>query len=773
MTEEINHAYDGGLYAELIQNRAFKDSDKDPVHWQPVMDAGAAGTLNLDSDAPQGTALTKSLRLDIDKAAPGQVFGVANDGFWGIPVWQHAVYQASFYAKASLGFRGPVIVRIETNDDKVLVEAKLPSIDSVWRKYNVSMLVGKVPPSTANRFVVAAQSPGTIWLTQISLFPPTFHNRLNGNRPDLMDLLAGLRPSFLRLPGGNYLEGNSVDERFNWKQTLGNIESRPGHQGPWGYRSSDGMGLLEFLEWTQDLNMEPLLAVYAGYSLGSEYVSQGGKRVSPGPDLVPFVDDALDEIEYVTGSVKTNWGARRAQDGHAAPFPLHFVEIGNEDQFDDSHSYDARFAQFYDAIKARYPALQIIATTNVTSRKPDLVDDHYYRSAAAMAGDAHHYDRYSRIGPKIFVGEWASVEGNPTPTMQAALGDAAWLTGLERNSDLVLMESYAPLFVNVNPGASQWGTNLIGYDALRSFGSPSYWVQRLFAENTGVNTVPTQLVEPPQPPPPAFQGAVGVGTYGTQAEFKDLRVTSSGPTLPLPDLSPGLPGWHAIGGGQWAATGGVLSQTGDANGTEITAGDASWTDYTLHVRARKTGGREGFLIVFHAADPQNFWCWNIGGWGNTRTVIQHIQGFDWAEIGRAKPSTVETNRWYDVDVEVKGGHVRCLLDGKVVLDTRETSQVVDPLYAVASKDSKSGDIILKVVNFATSPEPMKIDVVGAGPLAKVAHGWVLTGPRDAVNTVANPLNVSPKPISVSGIGKTFTDVFPPNSVTVLRLRPRS
>ncbi|MFY9856092.1 MAG: alpha-L-arabinofuranosidase C-terminal domain-containing protein, partial [Terracidiphilus sp.] len=199
--------------------------------------------------------------------------------------------------------------------------------------------------------------------------------------------------------------------------------------------------------------------------------------------------DALDEIEYATGSTSTKWGAERAKNGHAAPFPLHYVEIGNEDWFDRSGSYDGRYAQYYKAIKQRYPDLQLIATAPIKSMKPDVLDEHFYMSAQESFANVNHYDKVDRQGPKIFVGEWATREGEPTPNLQAALGDAAWMTGLERNSDIIIMASYAPLFVNVNPGGMQWATDLIGYDALSSYGSPSYWAQVLFANHLGTETV--------------------------------------------------------------------------------------------------------------------------------------------------------------------------------------------------------------------------------------------------------------------------------------------
>jgi alpha-L-arabinofuranosidase len=205
------------------------------------------------------------------------------------------------------------------------------------------------------------------------------------------------------------------------------------------------------------------------------------------------VQDALDEIQYLIGSASTNWGAKRAVDGHPAPFPLTYVEIGNEDFFDRSGSYDGRFAQFYDAIKAAYPDLQVIATAAVQSRRPDILDEHFYETPRAFEKDVHHYDSYSRAGPKIFVGEYAAQEGRPSPDLNAALGDAAWLIGLERNADLVILESYAPMFTNINPGASQWPTNLIGYDALKSYGSPSYYAKQMFNQHRGDVVLPTTL----------------------------------------------------------------------------------------------------------------------------------------------------------------------------------------------------------------------------------------------------------------------------------------
>lgn len=516
MTEEINYSYEGGIYAELIANRTFNPAPNEMKFWSTT----GGATMSLDTGTPLNDTLTSSMKLDASNAGNGSPAGIANSGYWGIPVRPHTTYHASFYARATNGFAGPLTVSLESADEKtIFARAEVNGISGDWQKFNATLTTKGLKPSKDNVFKITTHTPGIIWLQQVSLFPPTYKDRPNGNRPDLMNLLAAMHPAFLRLPGGNYLEGNTIDERFEWKKTIGPIEQRPGHKSPWGYWSTDGLGLLEYMEWCEDLNIQPVLAIYAGYSLNHQ-------RINPGDDLQPYVADAMNEIEYVTGDSSTRWGAQRAKDGHPAPFPLNYIEVGNEDWFDRSGSYDKRFARFYDAIKAKYPQLQIIATAKVKSRVPDLIDEHYYRSEEEMEAHALDYDKYSRTSPtKIFCGEWATRVGSPTPNMAGALGDAAWMTGMERNSDIVLISSYAPLFVNVSDidekgGSMQWRSDLIGYDALHSYGSPSYYAQVMFSTHHGdtilatdSQNIPTQLWQPPSrhhngvelPPLPAQQ----------------------------------------------------------------------------------------------------------------------------------------------------------------------------------------------------------------------------------------------------------------------------
>jgi alpha-N-arabinofuranosidase len=513
MTEEINHAYDGGLYAELIQNRTFQDPGQGtggvPIHWS-VVGSGKAAT---DRTEPVNAALPISLRLDLT----GGEAGVANDGFWGIPVRPDTTYVASFYARAADGFAGPVTASLQTDDGNLTVaKADTQSISSHWQKYTVTLKTGRDAPTTAKaRFVLSASGAGSVWFSLVSLFPPTYRNAPNGLRPDIMELLQELRPKFIRLPGGNYVEGSRFSDRFNWKQMIGPADRRPGHMGCWGYRSSDGFGLPEYLLWCKQLGAEPVLALFAGYVLNGDHFKAGSA------EMAIYTQEALEEIEYVSGPATSKWGKQRAADGFPEPFPLHYVEIGNEDWFDRSGSYDGRFTQMAKAIRERYPHLKIIATAPVKSFKPDLYDDHFYRSPRQLMQMATLYDKPDGAptlltfagggwngrqteGIKTFVGEWAAQEGRPTPDLSSALADAAFVMGLEKNSDAILMECYAPLFVNVSPAdpakgyprAWQWNTNLIGYDALHSFGSASYYAQVMLAQNKGERVLPARLSAP-------------------------------------------------------------------------------------------------------------------------------------------------------------------------------------------------------------------------------------------------------------------------------------
>lgn len=523
MTEEINYSYEGGLYTQLVANPSFTEMINPfggrrgrrpnadaprvtirPERWQ-LTDTLQVKVRQNRQD-PMNDANPTSLVVDFPKAG----LGLVSEGYWGFPIKKSTTFQGALYVRQPAApnngdapatqLQSMTIALKSADGNTTYAETKVSGFTKNWTRmeYQLTTSATQADTKDARLFFIADQT-GSIELTRVTLFAPSFKGRKNGLRPDLMEMMREMQPKFLRFPGGNYLEGNNFANRFDWKQTIGNPDERPGHQSPWNYRSTDGLGLMEFLQWAEDIGAEPVVGVFAGYVLNGDHLD--------GDYIKPFIQDALDEIEYIMGDAQTTkWGAIRARDGHPQPFPLHYVEIGNEDFFDRSGSYPNRFKMFYDAIKARYPQLQIISTVGFNALKSkdipnpqvDLIDEHYYRNAFDMYRNAFQYDRYDRNGPKIFCGEWATREGAPTTNMNAALGDAAWMSCMERNSDICVMSCYAPLFVNVEQGAMQWPSDLIGYDVLNSYGSPSYWAQVMFAKYLGNRIVPVEATDIPK-----------------------------------------------------------------------------------------------------------------------------------------------------------------------------------------------------------------------------------------------------------------------------------
>ena len=469
-------------------------------YWNPVQEGSAKVTIAADNiDQSSWTVLKNNARIEISNADGNSRAGIYNEGYWGIPVWPNTTYKASFYAKAAPGFNGPVTVAIESNDAKTIyASATVSSITADWVKYELTLTTGDVQATDDTRFTLTSTANGKFWISFVSLFPPTYKDRPNGNRRDLMELMADMHPTFLRFPGGNYLQGHGPETRFNWKEMIGPVEMRPTHSSPWNYHSSDGMGLLEFMYWCEDLGMEPILVVFSGMYLDTD---SGSPFV--GEALEPYIQEALDEIEYLTGSTDTKWGALRAQHGRMEPFKLKYVELGNEDFWERrGYTYPDRYKQMYDAIKKVYPDLTLIsASRNIDTMRPDMIDIHQYiRPAQGALAEAHRYDpeNFSHDSPDIFIGEYATREGAPTTNWQAGLYDAAYLSGCERNADLVRMTCYAPIFVNVNE--MQWDNNLMGYDAIKSYGSPSYYMQVMFANNLGTELPASSIANAPVDP---------------------------------------------------------------------------------------------------------------------------------------------------------------------------------------------------------------------------------------------------------------------------------
>jgi alpha-L-arabinofuranosidase len=745
--EDINHSADGGIYPELVRNRSFEDSMR-AEHWTVVREDGASSEASIDSSHPLNPFNRKSLRIRFEGRAC-----IVNEGYWGMNIVAGERYNLRFAARSE-GFSGPVHVLIEASG-KETARATLSGITSRWKWFSAELKPESGDPK--GKLKIIAEGTGTLWLDMVSLMPErTWKN--HGLRTDLCELLDGLKPSFMRFPGGCWVEGDDLAHMYQWKRTVGDIATREPLWNIWQYWATHGLGFHEYLELSEDLGAEPVFCINVGMS---------HREVVPVDRMSQWVQDALDAIEYANGPTNTVWGSLRAMNGHPAPFGLKYIEIGNENGGPD---YNVRWGMFHRAIKSRYPEIQLIANVwggYPTNPPPDIIDEHYYSNPEFFMQQANRYDAYDRNGPKVFVGEYAVTSGCGQGNLRAAIGEAAFMTGLERNSDIVWMASYAPLFVNVNH--KRWNPDLINFDSSRAYGVPSYYVQQMFSLNRGDVTLPLQMDAPEIEPAPR-RGRIGLGTWLTRAEFKDIRVVRDGTVLYEHDFAKGDTGWHAVSG-NWTVVDGAYRQNSEAENVQAHSGSADWDDYTYTLKARKLGGAEGFLVMFHVRDENNWTWWNLGGWGNREHGIELCTSGGKSQIGRHVPGGIETGRWYDVKVEVKGQNIRCYLDGKLVHDVRYPT--IKPLYASATRATSSNEVILKLVNVSDKDIVSSINLAGVKGITTPVRALVLTSasPNDE-NSLEEPQKVSPRATQFDAGGPDFQWTLPGNSLTVLRTKVR-
>ena len=688
--EDINLSADGGLYPELVRNRSFEDSAQ-PDFWTLSSPHPGGSAMTVDSGQPLNTFNPHYLRVNVDGG-----FTLENDGYWGMDIVKGDGYTFKA-AMRGQNMNSPLTVKLVNSTGAVLASGEISGLTGRWRYHTLNLIASDSDPKA--HLEISGAGSGTLLLDMVSLMPDKTWKD-HGLRVDLSESLDALHPSFMRFPGGNWIEGDDLAHMYHWKTTIGDIDSRTPLWNTWGYNTTQGLGFHEYLQLCEDLGAEPLFGISCGIALGDKDV--------PLSQMGQWIQDALDAIEYANGPTNSVWGELRAKAGHPTPFHLKYMEIGNENGGPD---YWQRWALLVNAIRARYPDMKLIATSSLQDRshpqnpKPDIVDEHYYESPESFMRRADQYDSYDRNGPKIFVGEYAVTQNAGQGNLRAAIGEAAFMTGMERNSDIVTMASYAPLFVNLNHRA--WNPDLINFDSSRWYGIPSYYVQQMFSLNRGDVTLPI-TVDTADVPEPAPTGEIGVGTWNTEAEFKDIKVTApDGKILFTSDFSTNSDGWKLLGdGAQWSVTNGVLRQTAEKTFIRALAGDKSWTDYTLTLKARKISGAEGFLVLFHINDDEDRVWWNIAGWGNTQNAVE----LDGPQDG--KPGSVETGRWYDIEIEVKGQSVKCWLDGQLIHDLEKPLLATRRLYASATRDNTSGDVIVKVVNAAPFPIDAEINLGG-------------------------------------------------------------
>jgi alpha-L-arabinofuranosidase len=750
--EDINLSADGGLYPELVRNRSFEDADT-PQPWRFSSADGKSSASISTADVqsrPPVPPLNPFNRKSLCVRANGS-FALENDGYWGMNIVQGRGYSFKLAARAQ-GFAGPLRIRLVGSSGGELASAELSGFDAGWKSYSARLTASGSDPKA--HLQISGEGNGALYLDMVSLMPDhTWKN--HGLRADLAEALDSLRPRFLRFPGGCWVEGDDFAHMNHWKHTIGDIDTRTPLWNIWGYNATNGLGYHEYLQLAEDLGAEPLFCINAGIS---------HKEVTPLDQMGQWVQDALDAIEYANGAEGSLWGSLRAKNGHPKPFNLKFMEIGNEN---GQAPYAERWALLARAIREKCPNITLIANewagSHPQSPLPEIVDEHYYNNPEWFIWNSGKYDSYDRKGPKVFVGEYAVTENTGKGNLRGAIAEAAWMTGMERNSDVVMMGSYAPLFCNTNH--RRWPVNLINFDSARWYGLPSYYVQQMFAGNQGSVSLPVTIDNAPTIEGPYAAGRVGLGTWNNAAEFKDLVVVSpDGRVLFESDFSKNIDDWSKIGKGEWTVQDGVLRQS--AIGPNVTAfvGDPTWTDYTITVKARKLSGENGFQIYFRNRDNRQRIRWDLGGFNDSVHLM---------EIGVTSESmkaSIEPGRWYDVKLDIRGSSVKGYLDGKLVQAVADTRANVRSLCASAALEEKSGDLILKIVNAGSKPVRAQVDFKGAGSLSAGGKAIVLASgsPLDE-NTLEEPTKVSPKTEMVKLSGASLTRLFPGNSFTVIRV----
>ena len=786
--EDINHAADGGLYAELIRNRSFEDdmlwnsdggkaADNTRVSgWHGV----GGASLRLTQQGLLNGVQHNALRVTLTEAGDG----VRNEGFWGMNAVEGTTYKLSFWAKSDKGFEGTVTAGLQSADGISLGNVKVDvALGGTWQKYDAVITASGTDPKA--QFTLTADKAGEFQLDVVSLFPPTFKDRENGMRPDLAQMLADLHPRFMRFPGGCFVEGSiSPDNAFRWKRTIGPIEQREGHANVnWGYRTSDGIGFHEYLQLAEDIGAKPLFVVNVG-------IWHGG--CTPYDKIDGWIQECLDALEYANGDISTQYGKMRAENGHPEPFGLEYIEIGNEnnnyhmdDNSDQSDHYPERYRQFYDAIKAKYPYVHCIGNveswgTDDPSWKNDnpveIVDEHYYRDPKWFADRFGKYDSYDRAKNKVYVGEYAVTNGfGDIGNLNAALGEAVFMMGMENNSDVVVMNSYAPIFVNEND--ARWRPDMIRFNSSQVMGTPSYYVQQLFPNNIGTQVLKTEwtysLAMPQEYAEKEAQPVqVGVATWNTNATFRNAQLLVDGSPVSIDDYS----AWEKQKG-QWAVSEGEISQGGNEQPAICLCPEKIHAKkYTYKVQARKDAGAEGFLIVFGYKDGQDYLWYNIGGWGNNRNNVEQTQGGGKVQLAADRRFAVENDRWYDIQIDVDGENVQCFIDGQSDFACKvQKGRSMEGVYASTTIDEAAKTMYVKVVNVgegcADGILNLKNCVVNTTEKDAVSLVRLSSASGEDENTLDNPRQIYPTTADAKATSNSrVTFNVPAYSVNILKIR---
>ncbi len=786
--EDINRSGDGGLYPELLRNRAFDDSIvpddltpsgdnvKNETGWEYEIGHGEglprwrekvafsevpawyANSAKIELDTVDTLNDKRAAALDVDFESGGEIYNI---GFSGVPVRKGEVYSLYFFVKAENAV--DLVISLKS-DEKTLASKTLTVRTRGYVRYDLTLVADGT--SKTARFVITAPNGGHIKLGFVSLMPTdTYHG--HGLRRDLCEKLEGLKPAFIRFPGGCIVEGFSKSTAQRFKRMVGDVWERPGVYNLWGYRSTEGLGFHEYLQLCEDMGTDALYVCNCGMTC------QARRCILMNDDeIAEYLDDALCALEYALGDKSTEWGSLRARMGHPEPFRLKYLEIGNENHGDE---YDRRYEIFYNAITSRYPELVIAANTHVEKAglKLDIADEHFYNRVEWFAENSHFYDNYDRQGPDIFVGEYAVVAGN-IRTLYAAVGEAMFLIGFERNQDIVKLASYAPLFENLSYAA--WEPNLIAFDGLDNYAIPSYYVQRLFASNRGSHVVQSSQTCKPVYAPYLRGGPCLLGSVGVK--FKNARWNGEkvAPTHEIfghvIDCEDGVSSTEITLTGEERER---AERFGMANSVMIVLGNDEQArsgvfETEVFADAESELGIGMFTTPYgrarNSADsPYNLFSVQPVRWTvkDGKSKLTSGGGFHRVTLAEADV-TVESGRFHTMRLESDGKILTCVLDGAVIM-TAEIPHY-DEMQSVVTVDEEN--IIIKIVNIADVERDVEIDL-DRDVLSDYTESVISGLPTDK-NTMENPEAVIERHNNRRGAGKTFTHTVPAYSVNVIKLK---
>ncbi|MCI1858805.1 MAG: carbohydrate binding domain-containing protein [Sporolactobacillus sp.] len=737
--EDLNHAADGGLYAEMVQNRSFEFEAVDHEGYTPTYawQFSDSAIFTVRTDVPLNENNQHYLSIHTHSKAT-----LTNRGFnKGMSFRAGSQYHLTFFAKKMSRSSAKVEIVLSDDRDKAVSNLAVVQVNATdWTKYTAVLTATQT--TSTGRLKLCFEENSQMALDMVSLFPEeTFMHRKNGVRNDLGQALKELQPKFMRFPGGclvhdGTLNAEDRESMYRWKKSIGPIEERPVRRNKWGYNQTLGLGFYEYFQLAEDIGAKPLPVLPGGYD-------PHHKRAVPIDQLGEWIDDALDLIEFANGDETTKWGKIRANLGHPAPFNLEYLAIGNEEV---GQPFFDRYPYFHKAIKTKYPEIELINTSgpfasgsefdrgwqSAKENHSDLVDEHYYMAPEWFLANHHRYDAYDPQGPKVFLGEYASKANK----WYNAVVEASYMIGCERNAASVGLACYAPLLANVD--YVNWQPDLIFFDQQTVTPSVNYYVQQLFMKYQGTQNVDYQVDQLPKAM--IIDDQPIIGEFGIEGDLADVQFDH----VVL----------EANGKMKTVASGHVSDRN------RIKLGQVSDSDYTISFNITKTGGRadKGVHFYFGQSNIQNYFLWVLGGWENQDSIIKQRKAGDESDWSQYQWH-IELNHQYHCRLHVANRHITVWIDDVKYNDILIKETKVEPIYINVTYDEGSNQYYLKVVNVTDVPQTLAIDTryFGRGVLHR------LSGQPDVMNRLGETNQLTVENIHFEGTRITI----PAYSVNVL------